>query len=151
AGSRRSGSRGPAVLRPGHTRGSLMVTIAVTAEREGEPRVAVSPETVKKLAALGVVVRVQAGAGSHSRFADETLRAAGATIAPDASQALAGADILLKIHRPFPDEVKALKPGAIVAAMLSPHDDRAGLEALAGTGAALMAMEFMPRISRAQS
>ena len=128
-----------------------MVTIAVTAERDGEPRVAVSPETVKKLTALGCLVRVQAGAGARSRFADETLKAAGATIAGSASEALAGADILLKVRRPSPDELKALKPGAIVAAILAPYDDRAGLEALAATGASLMAMELMPRISRAQS
>ena len=55
------------------------------------------------------------------------------------------------MRRPSPEEVKALKPGAIVAAILAPFDDRPGLEALAGTGASLMAMEFMPRISRAQS
>ena len=55
------------------------------------------------------------------------------------------------MRRPSSEEVKALKPGAIVAAMLSPFDDRPGLDALAGTGASLMAMEFMPRISRAQS
>jgi NAD(P) transhydrogenase subunit alpha len=128
-----------------------MVTIAVTAERDGEPRVAVSPETVKKLTALGCQVRVQAGAGAHSRFADDALKAAGATVATSAAEALSGADILLKVRRPSPDEVKALKPGAIVAAILAPYDDRAGLEALAGTGASLMAMEFMPRITRAQS
>jgi H+-translocating NAD(P) transhydrogenase subunit alpha len=128
-----------------------MVTIAVTAERDGEPRVAVSPETVKKLTALGCQVRVQAGAGARSRFADEALKAAGATVAANAADALSGADILLKVHRPSPDEVRALKPGAIVAAILAPYDDRPGLDALAGTGASLMAMEFMPRISRAQS
>ena len=128
-----------------------MVTIAVTAERDDEPRVAVSPETVKKLTGLGCLVQVEAGAGARSRFADETYKAQGATVAADAAEALAGADILLKVRRPSPDEVKALKPGAIVAAMLAPFDDRAGLEALATTGAALMAMEFMPRISRAQS
>jgi NAD(P) transhydrogenase subunit alpha len=128
-----------------------MVTIAVTAERDGEPRVAVSPETVKKLTALGCQVRVQAGAGAHSRFADDALKAAGATVATSAAEALSGADILLKVRRPSPDEVKALKPGAIVAAILAPYDDRAGLEALAGTGASLMAMEFMPRITRAQA
>jgi NAD(P) transhydrogenase subunit alpha len=128
-----------------------MITIAVTAERDGEPRVAVSPETVKKLAALGATVRVQAGSGAHSRFADDTLKAQGAIIAASAAEALAGADILLRVRRPSADEVKALKPGAIVAAMLSPFDDRTGLDALAATGASLMAMEFMPRISRAQS
>jgi H+-translocating NAD(P) transhydrogenase subunit alpha len=128
-----------------------MVTIAVTAEGQGEPRVAVSPETVKKLTALGASVRVQQGAGSRSRFSDEALRAAGATVNADASGTLEGADILLKVRRPSLAEVGALKRGAIVAAMLAPFDDRPGLEALAGAGAALLSMEFMPRITRAQS
>jgi NAD(P) transhydrogenase subunit alpha len=128
-----------------------MVTIAVTAERDGEPRVAVSPETVKKLTALGCTVKVEAGAGLHSRFADAALKASGAAIAAGPADALAGADILLHVRRPPEEQVKALRRGAIVAAMLAPYDDRPGLEALAGTGAALMAMELMPRISRAQS
>jgi H+-translocating NAD(P) transhydrogenase subunit alpha len=128
-----------------------MVTIAVTAERDGEPRVAVSPETVKKLGGLGATVRVQSGAGAQSRFSDDILKAQGATIAGSAAEAVNGADILLTVRRPDASTVKALKPGAIVAAMLSPYDDRAGLQALAATGATLMAMEFMPRISRAQS
>jgi NAD(P) transhydrogenase subunit alpha len=128
-----------------------MVTIAVTGEREGEPRVAVSPETVKKLTGLGCTVRVQAGAGGGSRFSDAALEAQGATIAASAAEALNGADILLKVRRPAAEEVQALKAGAIVAAMLAPYDDRAGLDALAATGASLMAMELVPRISRAQS
>ncbi len=128
-----------------------MVTIAVTGEREGEPRVAASPETVRKFTALGAAVKIQAGAGARSRFADAAYEAQGATIAASAAETLAGADILLKVHRPSLEEAKALKPGAIVAAILAPFDDRPGLDALAGTGAALMAMEFMPRISRAQS
>jgi proton-translocating NAD(P)+ transhydrogenase subunit alpha len=128
-----------------------MVTIAVTAEREGEPRVAVSPETVKKLTAMGFVVRVQKGAGAHSRFSDELLASQGAQIAPTAADTLSGADVLLRVRRPSSDELKPLKSGAIVAAMLSPYDERADLEGLAATGAVLMAMEFMPRISRAQS
>src|SRR5262245_5874214 len=128
-----------------------MATIAVTAERDGEPRVAVSPETIKKLTALGCSVRVEAGAGARSRFGDDALAAQGARIVASAAQALSGADVLLKVRRPTAEEVKALKPGAIVAAMLAPYDDRPGLDALAATGASLMAMEFMPRISRAQS
>ncbi|HWB47331.1 MAG TPA: Re/Si-specific NAD(P)(+) transhydrogenase subunit alpha [Hyphomicrobiaceae bacterium] len=128
-----------------------MVTIAITAERNGEPRVAISPETAKKLTALGASVNVEAGAGKSARFADDALKLQGATIAATAADALRGADILLKVRRPSIEEVKALKPGAIVAAMLSPYDDRSGLEALAATGATLMAMELMPRISRAQS
>lgn len=127
-----------------------MVTIAVTAEGPDEPRVSVSPETVKKFTALGAKVRVEAGAGSRSRFSDDALKAAGAEIAASASDALSGADILLKVRRPTADEIKQLKPGAIVAAILDPFD-KAGLVPLAGTGASLFSMEFMPRISRAQS
>jgi NAD(P) transhydrogenase subunit alpha len=127
-----------------------MVTIAVTAEGPDEPRVAVSPETVKKLTALGAKVRVQAGAGLRSRFTDDALKAAGAEIAASAADALSGADILLKVRRPSADEIQQLKPGAIVAAILDPYD-KAGIAPLAGTGANLFSMEFMPRISRAQS
>ncbi len=128
-----------------------MTIIAVTSEGQTEPRTAVSPETVKKFKALGCQVRVESGAGQRSRFSDETLAAAGAEIMKTAAETLAGADILLKVRRPSPDEVKALKPGAMVAAMISPHDDRAGLDALAATGANLFSMELMPRITRAQS
>jgi H+-translocating NAD(P) transhydrogenase subunit alpha len=128
-----------------------MVTIAVTAESEGEPRVAVSPDSVKKLVALGCVVRVQAGAGLRSRFADVTLKAAGAEIAPTAAATLAGADVLFKVRRPSMDEARALKPGALAMSILAPFDDRPGLDALATSGAHLFSMEFMPRITRAQS
>jgi NAD(P) transhydrogenase subunit alpha len=128
-----------------------MVTIAVTAEGTDEPRVAISPETVKKLVGLGAKVKVQAGAGLRSRFSDDALRAQGAEIAPTAADALRDADILLKVRRPSADEVRALKPGALVLAMLDPYGDRAGLEALSATNASLFTMEFMPRITRAQS
>jgi NAD(P) transhydrogenase subunit alpha len=94
---------------------------------------------------------VQQGAGARSRFSDEALQAAGATVSADAAGTLDGADILIKVRRPSLAEVGALKRGAIVAAMLAPFDDRPGLEALAGAGVALMSMEFMPRISRAQT
>ena len=128
-----------------------MVTIAVTPEEAGETRVALSPETAKKLTALGATVKVASGAGSRSRFSDAAYQAAGATIAATPSEAASGADILLKVRRPTADEVKSLKPGAIVAAMVNPFDDRPGLDALATSGASLFSMEFMPRISRAQS
>jgi len=128
-----------------------MVTIAVTAEAAEEPRVAVSPETVKKLAGLGATVRVESGAGLRSRFSDDVLKAAGAEIMGDRAATLAGADILLKVRRPSVDEIKALKPGAMVIAMLDPYGDDAGMKAAAETGASLFAMEFMPRITRAQS
>jgi NAD(P) transhydrogenase subunit alpha len=128
-----------------------MITIAVTAEGADEPRAAVSPETVKKLIQMGATVKVQSGAGARSHFTDEALRAAGAEIAATAEQALSGADILLKVRRPTASELKALKPGAIVAAMIDPFSDREGLDAAAQSGASLFSMEFMPRITRAQS
>jgi H+-translocating NAD(P) transhydrogenase subunit alpha len=127
-----------------------MVTIAVTSESVDEPRVAVSPDTVKKFTGLGAKVRVESGAGLRSRFSDEAYRAAGAEIVGRA-EALAGADILLKVRRPGIDELTALKPGAIVAGMIDPFGDREALDALAATGTTVFSMEFMPRISRAQS
>ena len=127
-----------------------MVTIAVTAEGPDEPRVAVSPETVKKLVALGATVRVETGAGRRARFSDDALKAAGAEIVASAAEATSGADVLLKVRRPSADEVRGLKPGAIVAAILDPYD-RAGLDPLAATNASLFSMEFMPRTTRAQS
>jgi H+-translocating NAD(P) transhydrogenase subunit alpha len=127
-----------------------MVTIAVTREPADEPRVAVSPDTVKKFSGLGAHVRVESGAGLRSRFSDDAYRAAGADIGSNA-ETLAGADILLKVRRPSADEIRALKPGAIVAGIIDPFGDRSDLDALAATGAAIFAMEFMPRTTRAQS
>lgn len=128
-----------------------MLTIAVTAESADEPRVAVSPDTVKKLTALGATVRVESGAGDRSRFSDEAYKAQGAQIAASPGEALSGADILIKVRRPSPEEVAQMKPGALVIANLAPHDDRPGLDALAAGAASLFSMEFMPRITRAQS
>ena len=117
-----------------------MVTIAVTAEHKDEPRVAVSPETIKKLSALGCAVKVQSGSGARSRFSDAQLAAQGATIVATAAEALKGADILLKVGRPDNAEIAQLKPGAIVTAMADPYGDRAGLEALASTKAAIFSI-----------
>ena len=127
-----------------------MVTIAVTREAADEPRVAVSPETVKKLGALGAKVRVEAGAGSGRGFPMMPIRQPVPRSSAHAD-ALAGADILLKVRRPSEDEIKALKPGAIVAAMIDPYGERSALEALAATGASIFSMELMPRTTRAQS
>src|SRR5687767_14431463 len=104
-----------------------MVTVAVAPEEAGETRVALSPESAKKLTGLGCTVSMASGAGARSRFSDAAFTAAGARIASSPAEALSGADILLKVRRPSLDEVKALKPGGIVAAMLNPFDDRPGL------------------------
>ncbi len=125
--------------------------IAVIKEsRAGETRVAATPETVKKLKALGVELIIEAGAGAHAAFADEDYQAAGATITDDASVALGQADILLKVLRPTPEETAQLKQGAVVIAIMNPQGDREALDALASAGAVSFGMEFMPRITRAQ-
>ena len=128
-----------------------MAVIAVTKERRaGETRVAAVPETVKKLIASGFTVTVEAGAGAAAAYADADYAAAGATIAKTAKDALANADILFKVRGPEADEIKGLKAGVIVVATLNPYMERATLDALAKAGATAFAMEFVPRITRAQ-
>lgn len=128
-----------------------MPLIAVTRERRaGETRVAATPETVKKLAAAGFSVTVETGAGQAAAFPDADYAAAGAEIAPTAEAAAGAADILFKVRAPEAGEIAALKSGAWVAALLNPHQDRAALDALAARGANAVAMEFIPRITRAQ-
>lgn len=129
----------------------MAVAIAVTRERrEGETRCAVTPETVKKLIALGATVTVEAGTGAGSSIPDADYEAAGATVAKDTKAVLTGADILLKVRGPTAQEISALKPGAIVAAMLDAYRERDTVQALAGAGTTAFAMEFVPRITRAQ-
>ena len=129
----------------------MVVAIAVTRERrEGETRCAVTPETVKKLIALGATVSVEAGTGLGSSLPDADYAEAGASVKPDLSAALAGADILLKVRGPTASEISALKPGAVVVSLLDAWRDKATLEALRGAGATAFAMEFVPRITRAQ-
>jgi NAD(P) transhydrogenase subunit alpha len=118
---------------------------------EGETRVAATPESVKKFKALGVDVVVQAGAGAAAHISDADYAAMGASIAPDARAALADADVVLKVRGPSPAESGMIKKGAVVAALLAPHSEKAAISALAGQGAIAFAMEFLPRISRAQS
>lgn len=129
----------------------MAVAVAVTRERrEGETRCAVTPETVKKLIALGATVTVEAGTGLGSSIPDEEYAAAGATVARDTKAALTGADVLLKVRGPTAQEISALKPGAAVAAMLDAYREKDTVQALAGAGATAFAMEFVPRITRAQ-
>ena len=126
--------------------------IAVTRERAaGETRVAATPDSVKRLTAAGASVVVEAGAGTAAAFPDADYAAAGAELAPDAAAALAGADLLFTVRAPSPEEVAALKPGAVVVGLFDPHNARPTLDALAARGAVALAMEFVPRISRAQS
>jgi NAD(P) transhydrogenase subunit alpha len=125
--------------------------IAIASEsRATEPRVAASPETVKKLAALGASVTVQAGAGVASGITDGEYAAAGANIAASAEAALKGADIVLAVRRPGEAALKAIKPGALVIAMMDPYGNEPALAAMAKAGVSAFAMELMPRITRAQ-
>jgi len=129
----------------------LAVAIAVTRERrDGETRCAVTPETVKKLVAMGATVTVEAGTGAGSSIPDDDYAAAGATVAKDTKAVLSGADIVLKVRGPTAQETSALKSGAIVVALLDAYREKETVQALAGAGATSFAMEFVPRISRAQ-
>lgn len=129
----------------------MAVAIAVTRERrEGETRCAVTPETVKKLIALGATVSVEAGTGLGSSIPDADYAEAGATVKPDTRAVLEGADILLKVRGPTAQETSALKPGAVVIAMLDAYREKAAVEALKGANVTAFAMEFVPRITRAQ-
>lgn len=128
-----------------------MAIVAVTRERRAaETRVAATPETVKKLIASGFSVIVEAGAGTAASCLDADYAAAGATIARTLKDALAKADVLFKVRGPDAEEIAALKPGALVLATLNPYQDRATLEGLAKAKASAFAMEFVPRITRAQ-
>jgi NAD(P) transhydrogenase subunit alpha len=129
----------------------LAVAIAVTRERrDGETRCAVTPETVKKLIGMGATVTVEAGTGAGSSIPDDDYAAAGATVAADTRAVLSGADIVLKVRGPTAQETSALKPGAVVVALLDAYREKETVQALAGAGTTAFAMEFVPRISRAQ-
>src|ERR1700733_3837128 len=126
--------------------------LAVLKERRaGEARVAATAETVKKLAGLGLSVVVESGAGERACIGDEDYRAAGASIAADAPAALQDADIILKVRSPEPAEIAAMKPGAVLIGLLAPYTEKETVAALASHGVSAFAMEFVPRISRAQA
>jgi NAD(P) transhydrogenase subunit alpha len=119
--------------------------------RPGETRVAATPETVKKLVAGDKhTVVVQADAGTRAAVPDAEFRAAGATIAGSAAEVYAQAEIVLKVRAPEASELAALKRGAILVGLLNPYD-AAGVEALARTGITGFALEWLPRITRAQA
>ncbi len=125
--------------------------IAIARERaDGEPRVAATPDTVKKLAGLGHDVSVEAGAGADSAAPDAAYQEAGASIFDDIS-ALAEADLIFKVRRPSDEELAVLRDGAGVVGLFSPHGDKDFAAACADKGVDAFAMEFTPRITRAQS
>ena len=122
--------------------------IAVAKEIDpSEPRVAASPDTVKKFKALGVEVAIEPGAGIKSGLPDSEFTAVGATISADA---LKDADIVIKVKRPEASELSQYKRGALVIAIMDPYGNEAALKTIADAGVAAFAMELMPRITRAQ-
>ena len=125
--------------------------IAVLKEQaEGERRVAATPETVKKYIALGATVAVESGAGDGASISDAQFADAGALLGSRA-ETVAGADILLGVRGPDPASLAGIAPGAWLAAILNPFAERQQVDAYAAAGLEALAMEFMPRITRAQS
>lgn len=116
----------------------------------GETRVAATPETVKKFVTLGYKLVVQKGAGIASSCIDKAYEEAGATIAATAAETYQDSDVVLKVAAPSAEEVPLIKQGAIVLAAFAPHQNP-HLEAYAARGLTCVAMELIPRITRAQS
>lgn len=126
-----------------------MTRIGVVTEQGSETRVAATPATVKQLTALGYEVVVEAGAGDRSSFPDDAYVAAGATIVPG-SEAITS-DIVLKVNAPTDAEIALLRPGTTLISLLSPALRPDLLEALSARGVTALALDAVPRISRAQS
>jgi H+-translocating NAD(P) transhydrogenase subunit alpha len=123
--------------------------------RAHEHRVAATPETVKKLRALGIDVYVESSAGLAASYTDQAYADAGAVVT-DLVATVSGADVVLKVQRPMTaaegrDEISQLRAGGVLIAILNPYVAKADLQAYAAAGVTAMAMELVPRISRAQS
>jgi proton-translocating NAD(P)+ transhydrogenase subunit alpha len=122
--------------------------IAVARESEpAESRVAATPETVKKMTALAAEIVVEPDAGTRSGIPDHDFAAAGARVAAGAAN---DAEVVLKVRRPSRSELTGYKKGALVIALMDPHDEEAAIKAMADAGVTAFAMELMPRITRAQ-
>jgi NAD(P) transhydrogenase subunit alpha len=123
----------------------------------GETRVALLPDTVKHLVKKGLTVTVESGAGVAASVTDEEYRAAGAAIEPRHEAVLGGSDLVVKVLRPaageagLPDEVGMLKSGCVFISLMQPYSQRELIGKLAKQGVTAMAMELMPRITRAQA
>ncbi len=129
----------------------MTVRIAVVKESTaGEKRVSATPETVKKFAGLGADVAVESGAGSSASISDQAYADAGAIVGAR-SAILKEADIVLGVQGPDPASLAGVKKGAWIVAGMNPFGERARIDAYASAGYEALAMEFMPRITRAQS
>jgi NAD(P) transhydrogenase subunit alpha len=116
----------------------------------GEKRVATVPEVVERLVKLGFRVAVQSGAGDAANFADDTYRAAGAEMVGDAERLWATADIIFKVRAPSMAELPMMREGAALVSFIWPAQNPSLMEALAAKKATVLAMDSVPRISRAQ-
>ena len=126
--------------------------LAILKERRpGEARVAATPETVKKLKGLGLEILVEAGAGAGARVSDRDFEAAGAVVTSDTGQMLGEADLVFAVRGPADAEIARMKKGAVLACLLAPHTEKDTIARLAAQGVTAFAMEFIPRISRAQA
>ncbi len=124
--------------------------IAVLRERaDGETRVAATPETVTKLIGLGATVAIEAGAGDAARFPDADYVAAGASVGP-AAATVKDAEIVLAVRRPSVGTLLGITPGALVVGIMDPYGSEGEIGGYAKVGLTAVAMEFMPRITRAQ-
>ncbi|MEO1103670.1 MAG: Re/Si-specific NAD(P)(+) transhydrogenase subunit alpha [Pseudomonadota bacterium] len=124
--------------------------IAVPKETE-DTRVAATPDVVKRYVNAGATVAVATGAGEYSRITDDAFKQEGAEIAANSEDAVKDADIVLVVRRPSVELMGAMKKGAILVGALDPFAGEDGLKEMAETGVAAVAMELMPRITRAQS
>jgi NAD(P) transhydrogenase subunit alpha len=116
----------------------------------GEKRVATVPEVVPKLVKLGFRVMVQSGAGDAASIGDDAYAAAGATVVPDAAALWSGADIIFKVRAPGREEVQAMRAGQVLASFIWPAQNPELLQQLAAKKATVLAMDSVPRMSRAQ-
>lgn len=130
----------------------MTITLGIARERApGERRVAVTPETCRKLVAAGAVVRIERGSGAAAFFPDAAYAEAGAQLAADAAAALDGADALLCVQAPPAATLAALKPGAVVVGILQPEADSERAQALRERGLLAFPLERLPRTTRAQA
>jgi NAD(P) transhydrogenase subunit alpha len=128
------------------------VRVAVAREcREGETRVAVTPEAVQRLVRAGHEVQVEAGAGWAGGFPDEAYAKAGARVEADRAKALAGADVVARVQPPSVAEAEDVPAGAVVVGFLYPLQNLEAVRTLAARGASAFALDLLPRVTRAQS
>ena len=126
--------------------------ITVPAETwKNERRVALIPESVKKLTRVGFTVALQSGAGNGAGFSDADYEEAGATISEDRASLLTSGDIVLRVRNPAVAEVGQLKQGAIHLSYLDPYNEAELVDALASQGVTAISMEMIPRTTREAS